>query len=68
MVKRQTGYAPSAHLKGTLHQKPHVKSEDLFFGETSSFGKCLPLKKLQAIFVRKTWYPVTHLALITLVP
>jgi len=24
------GHAPGVHLKGTLHQKPHVKSEDFF--------------------------------------
>jgi len=24
---------------GTLHQEPHIKSEDLYFGETSIFGK-----------------------------
>jgi len=28
-----------AHLKGTLHQEPCVKSEDFLVGETPIFGK-----------------------------
>jgi len=29
-AREHTGHAPRAHLKETLHQELHVKSEDLF--------------------------------------
>jgi len=40
-VRECTGHAPRAHLKGTLHQEPHIKSEDLFMEEHPFLENCL---------------------------
>jgi len=40
-VRGRTGHAPRAHLKGTLHQEPRVKSEDLFMEKYPFREKCL---------------------------
>jgi len=67
-VRGRTGHAPRAHLKATVHQEPHVKSED-FFTKNNHFQKnAYLLRKIQPDFVRKALHPGLHLALITPVP
>jgi len=61
-VRRRTGHAPRNHLKGTLHQEPHIKSEDLFMEKRLFPEKCLSWENFSPISCEKTLYPGPHLA------
>jgi len=52
-----------AHLKGMLHQEPHVKTEDHFFEKHPYPGKCLPIKKISGHFCVKNFIPMSALGL-----
>jgi len=56
-VRGRTGHAPWAYLKGTLHQEPRVKSEDLFM-DKYPFSKKLPIfsENFSPISCEKTLY------------
>jgi len=49
----RTGHAPRAHLNGTLHQEPRVKSEDRFWKNIHFLEKCLPFQKSSGHFLAK---------------
>jgi len=72
-VRERTGLAPKA-LKGTLHQEPRLKSEDLFSEILNPFlEKCLSFQKILGHFRAKkktnfvTWSPLglNHPCLLT---
>jgi len=64
--KAHTGHALWAHIKGILHQEPHVKSEDLLWRNSQFQKNAYLFRNYSPILCKKTLYPGPHLALITL--
>jgi len=64
-VRGRTGYAPRAHLKGTLHQDPRVKMKTFSSRNTHFRKKYQSLENFSLFSCEKTLHPGLHLTLIT---
>jgi len=65
-IRGRTGHKLRAHQKGTLHQEPHIKSEDLFLEKLPfSENAYAPFEKISGIFVQKNFVLRCPLVLIT---
>jgi len=57
-VRGSTEHAPRAHLKGTMHQDPRGKSNNLFMEKYTFPEKCLTFYKISAQFLAKNFVPI----------
>jgi len=54
-VRGRTGHTPRIQLKGTLHQEPSVKNEEIFWRNTPFLENAYLFRKYQNIIVQKNF-------------